>query len=87
MGITQLEGMWTLHMSNSDLTPPYGFLIFGIVFLCIGVVSTFTGVSWARFGRVIRRDKEPSEFWWDVAAGYLCGAFFIGYFLYKVYGV
>jgi hypothetical protein len=74
-------------MPNSDLAPPYSFLIFGIVFLSVGVVSTCTGVSWARFGRVIHRDKEPSEFWRDVAAGYLCGAFFIGYFLYKVYGL
>jgi hypothetical protein len=72
-------------MPNSDLTPPYRFLIFGIVFLSMGVVSTCTGVSWAPSGRVIHRDKEPSKFWWDVAAGCLCGAFFIGYFLYRVY--
>jgi len=78
--------MGTLLMPDlySLLRPPYIFLIFGIISLSVAVVSTCTGVSWARFGRVIYRAKEPNEFWWDVVTCYLGGVFFIGYFLYKV---
>jgi hypothetical protein len=65
--------------------PPYVFLVLGIVSLTVGVVSTIAGESWARYGRVIYRAKEPTEFWGDVVACYLCGIGFIGYFLYKVY--
>jgi len=72
---------------HSLLKPPYIFLIFGGISLCIGVVSTCTGVSWARYGRVLYRAKEPRKFWEDVAACYLIGICFIGYFLYKLYGL
>jgi hypothetical protein len=39
--------------------------------LSVGVVSTCTGVTWARYGRVIYRAKEPTEFWRDVVVCYL----------------
>lgn len=64
----------------------YFYLILGIISLTVGVVSTCTGVVWARFGRVIYRAKQPKEFWEDVVATYLIGFCFIGYFLYQVYG-
>jgi len=70
---------------HSLLRPPYIFLILGVVSLSVGVVSTYTGETWARFGRVIYRAKEPKEFWWDVAMCYLIGVCFIGYSLYKLY--
>jgi hypothetical protein len=72
---------------HSLLRPPYIFLILGGVSLCVGVVSTFTGVTWAYYGRVIHRAEEPRQFWEDVATCYLIGVYFIGYFLYKVYAV
>jgi uncharacterized RDD family membrane protein YckC len=72
---------------DSLLRPPYIFLILGFISLAVGVISTCTGVSWARYGRVIHRAQEPKEFWWDVVTCYLVGVWFIGYFLYKVYGL
>ncbi len=75
-------------MADSHLLPrgPYFYLILGIISLTVGIVSTCTGVTWARFGRVIYRAKQPKEFWEDVVACYLIGFCFIGYFLYQVYG-
>jgi hypothetical protein len=70
---------------HSLLRPPYIFLILGVISLCVGVVSTYTGVTWARYGRVIYRTKDPRRFWQDVATTYLIGVCFIGYFLYKFY--
>jgi hypothetical protein len=61
------------------------YLILGVISLFVGVVSTCTGVSWARGGSVIRRNEEPKEFWEDVVASYLIGVCFIGYYLYQVY--
>lgn len=75
-------------MQNSDphnfLSPQYMCLILGVISFVAGVVSTCTGVSWARYGRVIYRAKEPNEFWFDVAMTYLAGVFFIGCFLYMI---
>jgi hypothetical protein len=41
----------------------------------------------ARFGRVVYRAKEPKQFSSLVAMYYLGGLGFVGYFLYKVYGL
>ncbi len=78
----------SLFMPNlhSLLRSQYIFLILGGISLCVGMVSTWTGVTWARFGRVIYRAKEPPS----VLGGrrkrvILIGVCFIGYFLYKVY--
>jgi hypothetical protein len=73
-------------MPHPDPRPPYGLLIFGLFVLILGVGGTCTGKAWARSGRVVYRDEEPKQFWWLVAAQYLCGLGLIGYFLYKVYG-
>lgn len=66
------------------LRPPYIFLILGSAFVCMGVISTFTGEAWSTFGRVVYRAKEPNQFWWAVVVDCLGGAVLIGYFLYKV---
>ena len=63
------------------LSPPYIFLILGVISFFVGAVSTCTGVSWASYGRVVYRAKERKEFWRDVAMCYLAGALFIGIFL------
>jgi hypothetical protein len=67
-----------------NLRPSYFFLILGLISLAVGVISTCTGVTWARFGRVIYRTKEPNEFWEDVVTCYVIGVCFIGYFSYKL---
>ncbi len=73
-------------MPHSDLSPPYGLLIFGVFLLFIGVAATCTGEALARFGQVVYRDEEPKQFWLLVATECLGGLGLIGYFLYKVYG-
>ena len=83
----EVKGVLFMRNLPSLLRPPYIFLVLGVIFLFVGVVSTCTGVSWARFGRVIYRDKEPNEFWWDVGVSYLGGVFFIGVFIYRLYGL
>jgi len=68
------------------LRSPYIFLIIGAISLCGGVISTSIGATLApRYGRVIYRAEEPSQFCGAVAMEYLIGVFFIGYFLYKVH--
>jgi len=64
--------------------PPYSLLILGGISLFGAVVSTCTGKTWARTGRTIYRDKEPSEFWWVVAIYYFGAVLFVGIFLYEV---
>ena len=73
-------------MTNSGSTPPYGLLAFGVASLLLAVVGTFTGEVWARLAGPVYRAKEPKQFWRLVAAYYLGGILFIGYFLYKVHG-
>jgi hypothetical protein len=60
--------------------------MFGIFSLVLAVNGTCTGEAWARFGRIVYRAKEPKQFRRLVAVQYLGGVFFIGYYLYKVYG-
>lgn len=73
-------------MPNSDLTPPYGWLMCGVLLLFLAVGGTLTGETLARYGQVVNRAEEPKEFWGTVAIYFLGGVCFIGYFLYKVYG-
>jgi hypothetical protein len=73
-------------MPDSDSTPSYELLAFGVFMLLLAVAGTCTGEAWARYGRVVYRAKEPKQFWSLVAAYYLGGLCFVGYFLYKVYG-
>ena len=77
----------TLLMPDSALRPPYALLVFGAISFFLAVGGTCTGEAWARFGRVVYRAKEPKKFWRLVAMYYLGGICFIGYFLYKVYGL
>jgi uncharacterized protein (DUF486 family) len=81
------KGVLFMPDLHSLLRGPYYYLILGVISLSVGVFSTCTGVTWARFGRVIYRAKQPKAFWEDVITCYLIGVCFIGYFLYKVYGL
>jgi hypothetical protein len=69
------------------LRPPYVFLILGILSISVAAVFTYTGKAWVRFNGWVYRSKEPGWFWWEVALYSLCGIWFVGYFLYKVYGL
>ena len=74
-------------MLDSFATGPFGLLFFGLFLILLGAVGTTTGEAWARFGRVICRDKQPRQFWGLIAVDYLGGVFLIGYYLYKVHGL
>lgn len=72
---------------NSLLRPPYIFLILGIVSISAATVFTYTGKVWVRFNGWVYRAKKPGTFWLEVALYYLGGVWFVGYFLYKIYGL
>ena len=74
-------------MPDSVLRPSYVLLIFGIFSLFMAVLGTCTGVTGARYGGWVYRDKEPTQYWWTVALYFFGGVFFVGIFLYKVYGL
>jgi hypothetical protein len=80
-GISFVPDWW-----SSPIRSPYIFLILGVISISAAVVFTCTGKVWVRFNGWVYRAKEPGWFWWDVAIDYLIGVFFVGYFLYKVYG-
>jgi len=63
------------------LTPPYIFLILGVMSFSAAVVWTRTGKAWVRFHGWVYRAREPKWFWWEVALNYLAGVFSIGIFL------
>jgi len=69
------------------LRPPYIFSIVGIISFSAAVVWTWTGRVWVRFDGWVYRAKEPNWFWFEVAMYYLGGAFFVGLYFYKVYGL
>jgi hypothetical protein len=72
---------------NSLLRPPYIFLILGVSSILAAVVFTCTGKVWVRFNGWVYRAKEPGWFWWGVVLYYVVGVWFVGDFLYKVYGL
>ena len=61
---------------------PYGLLITGGIFFCLGTIWTFTGKAWTRLSGCVYRSEEPAAFWWGVAACYLVGVCFLAYFFY-----
>ena len=69
------------------LRPPYIFLILGILSISAATAFICTGKVWVRFNGWVYRAKEPAWFWWEVALDYLIGVCFIGYCLYKIYGL
>jgi len=70
--------------SNSLLSPPYIFLILGVVSISASVVWTLTGSVWVRFHGWVYRAKEPGSFWWEVTLYFLCGVGLIVYFMSKI---
>jgi hypothetical protein len=79
--------MLLLSDLSSLLRPPYIFLILGVISISAAAVFTCTGKVWVRLNGWVYRAKEPRWFWYEVAGDYLIGIGFIGYFLYKIYGL
>jgi heme/copper-type cytochrome/quinol oxidase subunit 2 len=53
--------------------------------LVIAVVFTLAGESLQGFGRMaVSRAEEPKRFWWNVAAFYLGGIFFVVLYLCNI---
>jgi hypothetical protein len=71
-------------MTDSASAGSYGLLAFGVASLFLALAATYTGEAWARFAGPVYRAKEPKKFWRLVAAYYLGGIVFVGYFLYKL---
>jgi hypothetical protein len=57
----------------------------GLFCVLLAAAGMYSGDAWTRYGRVIRRDEEPRQFWLFVAAYYIVGFGLVGYFLHKVY--
>jgi len=68
----------------SLLRPPYVFLTVGVISISAATFFAYTGKVWARFSGWVYRDKEARVFWGEVAAYFLVGVFFVGYFLYRM---
>jgi len=64
---------WFSHQIDS----PYYFLIFGLIFFCLGVVWTFMGRAWGRYSWVYR-SRDPIDFWLLVGVYYIAGIIFLG---------
>jgi len=62
----------------------YGWLVFGVFLLFLGVVYTCMGKSYIRFQGWVYRSEEPKEFSWSVATYFLLGALFIGAYVFNV---
>jgi hypothetical protein len=67
---------------SSLLRPPNVFLPLGIISISAATFFAYTGKVWVRFNGWVYRAKEPRAFWGEVAAYFLGGVFFVGYFLY-----
>ncbi|HEY1939271.1 MAG TPA: hypothetical protein VGJ33_15165 [Candidatus Angelobacter sp.] len=79
--------MLLMHDLNTLLRPPYIFFILGVVSTFAAVVYTCMGKVWVRFNGWVYRAEEPRTFWVQVALLYLGGVWFLGCFLYKIYGI
>ena len=73
-----------MALSYPEPATTYIFLIFGIIFFSVGVISMYIGRAWSHSGRTVYRAEEPKQFWWLVMTYCLVGCGFIGYFLHIV---
>jgi hypothetical protein len=74
-------------MTNWDslLNPKFIYLILGVIFLSLAVVSAFTGKTIARYKGSIYRAKEPIDFWGTVGIYFVGSILFIGTYLHSVF--
>jgi hypothetical protein len=71
-------------MTEILLRPPNVFLTVGVISIFGAAFFAYTGKVWVRFSGRVYGEKEPRVFWGEVAAYFLVGVFFVGYFLSKV---
>jgi hypothetical protein len=45
----------------------FAILIIGIMGLGWAVIATYNGEAFTRFGYVVRRDKDPFQFWVQIS--------------------
>ena len=69
---------------DSLLKAPNVFLTLGAISISAAAFFAFTGKVWVRFRGWVYREKEPRVFWGEVAAYFLVGVFFVGYFFFKI---
>jgi len=69
---------------NSLLRPPNVFLTVGVISISGAACFAYTGKVWVRFSGWVHREKNPRVFWGEVAAYFLVGVFFVGYFWFKI---
>jgi hypothetical protein len=62
---------------------PEGLIWAGAIFLLVAAIAVSVGKIPVRFGGVVDRSKNSSDFWWCVATCFLCGIFLIGSYLYE----
>jgi hypothetical protein len=62
---------------------PLGVLLFGLLMLLLAVIGTFTGKLYGKGGTAYRA-KEPSTYLIGLVIQYVCAAFLIWYWLYKL---
>lgn len=71
---------------NSLLSSPTVFLTVGVAFISAAALFAYMGKVWVRASGWVCRDKAPRVFWGEIAAYFLVGVFFVGYFLSKILG-
>ena len=50
---------------HARISPPYYYLLVGVILFLAAVVSTLTGKTYGRYVGVVSRAKEPTDFWWE----------------------
>jgi hypothetical protein len=62
---------------------PIGVLLFGLLMLLLAVIGTFTGKLYGK-GGTADRTRDPSTYRVTLVVQYLCAAFLIWSWLYKM---
>ena len=70
---------------DSLLNPKFIYFILGVIFLSVAVVSTCAGKTISRSTGWIYRAKNPTDFWWTVAIGFLAAVVCIGIYLRSLF--
>jgi hypothetical protein len=81
-GTAKVQNYLLMFELSQLLRPPYIFLILGVVTISSATICTYTGRVWVRFNGWVYRAKEPRAFWGNVAAYFLVGLCFLGFFLF-----
>jgi hypothetical protein len=67
------------------LNPKFIYLILGVIFLSLAVVSMCSGKAYSGYGGWAYRAKQPAQFWWGVVVMALSAIICIGIYLRSVF--